>query len=84
MSLVISVTAVHRPRKEWSCDHGGGRECQGRIGRRPHLRMYGSSGGGERPYVLRVCIPCAVVGVKVTRREKTLEALRELGVEVTA
>ncbi len=57
--MLISARAVMKPVKDWVCEHGEAPGCQGRIGRRPHLRLYGYANRGEHPFEIRVCVPCA-------------------------
>lgn len=57
--MVISARAILRPQKEWDCEDQQAPGCQIRIGRRPHLRLYGMANTGERPYEIRICVPCA-------------------------
>ena len=57
--MVISARAIVRPQKEWDCESRTALACEVRIGRRPHLRLYGSAHEEGPPYEIRVCLPCA-------------------------
>lgn len=73
--MVISAKAILRPRKDWNCEHEQAPGCQGRIGRRPHLRLYGAAHNGDPPYAIRVCVPCAYL---TSGHQKIADALDEI------
>ena len=50
----ISATLVRHPRRNWTCD-----SCGAPMGMATHVRLYGSSDGGETPYTIRICLFCA-------------------------
>ena len=73
--MVISARAILKPKKDWDCEHQQAPGCQIRIGRRPHLRLYGAAFAGDRPYAIRICVPCAHV---TSEHQKIGDALDDL------